>query len=51
MNMEPITSDKQYTDALARIEILLREPEDNIPAMKELENLSLMVVDYEKRNQ
>ena len=50
MNMESITNDKQYAVAMARIEILLREPEDNIPATKELENLSLMVVDYENEH-
>ena len=39
--MENIKDENQYNEVMARIEILLREPEDNLPAMMELEILSL----------
>lgn len=45
--MENIKDENQYNEVMARIEILLREPEDNLPAMMELEKLSLVVLEYE----
>jgi antitoxin component HigA of HigAB toxin-antitoxin module len=47
--MEQIKDEKQYEAAMARIEELFKEPEDNAAAMNELERLSILVSEYEDK--
>lgn len=45
--MKTIENKQQYDAVMDCIEELLKESEDNIPSMKELEELSIMASDYE----
>jgi antitoxin component HigA of HigAB toxin-antitoxin module len=45
-SMTHIENEEQYNLVMARIEELLKEPEDNLLAMRELEKFSIMAVGY-----